>query len=228
MTRFYFSVFFLFLFTSLAQAQAPREAAILVESQRGERFYVVLGGKVINTVASNRVAVADLPAGNYWLDLKVVRRGRPLNIRAQVFLKAGFEAIYVLEPARRAGFVLRKVEEIPLQPQAPLPNPDAPNNAECRGAMDERQIERTLRFMKEEGFDDRRLEIAKGELKLAGSLYTDDLLLLMQAINFEDRRVALAKFAYAYICDLREFPRVIDAVDLPSSKHQLQDFIYKR
>ncbi|MBA9076048.1 DUF4476 domain-containing protein [Rufibacter quisquiliarum] len=226
MNRLYVTIIAFFLFLGLVQAQVPRDAAILVESQRGELFYLAIGPRVINTVPSNRVAVGDLPAGRHWIDVRVVRRGRPLTIRAEVFLHNGYETVFVLEPARRGNFILRKVEEVPLH--RPVPPVQGPVYDDCRSAMDERQVDRTLRFMKDEGFDDRRLEIAKGEIRLAGSIMTEDLFHFMKALSFEDRRVALAKYAYQFVCDRREFPRVLEALEFTSSKRELQDFIYKR
>src|SRR5690606_7064772 len=119
--------------------------------------------------------------------------------------------------------VLRKVEEIPLPPTSPQAEPQQ----SCHYTMAKPELDRTLRFMKEEGFDDKRLEIAKGEIKLAGGIMTEDLYQLMRALSFDDRRVALAKYAYAYVCDPQRFSRVFDAFEFPGARRELQDFLYK-
>ena len=43
MNRLYVTIIAFFLFLGLVQAQVPRDAAILVESQRGELFYLAIG-----------------------------------------------------------------------------------------------------------------------------------------------------------------------------------------
>ncbi|GGK73838.1 DUF4476 domain-containing protein [Rufibacter glacialis] len=228
MKRFYFlGIFFLLLGHALS-AQPALDAALLVETQRGEYFQLNIGGRLINVAPSSRVAVADLPAGRHMLNIRVLGRGRRAqNITAEVLLERGYEGVYVLAPAvagRAFPLVLRKVDQVPLS----RPLPPAQGNDVCRYTMEEQDVERVLRFMKEEGFDDRRLEIAKGEIKLAGGLMTEDLFLLMKALSFEERRVALAKFAYGYVCDPQRFSRVLDALEFSSSKRELQDFLYKR
>ncbi|WP_207433793.1 DUF4476 domain-containing protein [Sabulibacter ruber] len=228
MKRIYFLGFLLLFFAQALQAQIVPEAAILVESQRGELFQLAVGGRIINPVASNRVAVDHLPAGRHQLNIRVLMRGRRTqNLNAGVILSANYETVFVLEPSRR-GFplVLRKVEEVPLS--RPVPPADSYGRDVCRYVMEPEDVDRVLRFMKEEGFDDRRLEIAKGEIKLAGGIMTEDLYLLMKALSFEDRKVALAKFAYDYVCDRNKFSRVFDAFDFSSSKREMQDFLYKR
>ncbi|AKQ46995.1 hypothetical protein TH63_17270 [Rufibacter radiotolerans] len=208
------------------QAQSRREAAILIETERGEHFLLAIGGRIINPVPSSRVAVGDLPPGRHALNIRILGRGRRAQVlNARVDLAAGYESAYVLEPTRRGrSLILRKVDEVPLA--RPLPPADAPTS--CRYAMEQEDVDRVLRFMKDEGFDDRRLEIAKGEIKLAGGIMTDDLFLLMKALSFEDRRIALAKFAYDYVCDRHRFSRVFDAFEFSSSKRELQDFLYKQ
>ncbi|ALI98913.1 hypothetical protein DC20_07885 [Rufibacter tibetensis] len=209
------------------QAQPALDAALLVETQRGEYFHLTIGGRLINPVPSSRVAVGDLPAGRHILHLRVLGRGRRAqNITAEVILASGYESVYVLAPTvpgRTFPLVLRKVEEVPLS----RPVPPATGTESCRYVMEGPDVDRVLRFMKEEGFDDRRLEIAKGEIKLTGGIMTDDLFLLMKAITFEERRVQLAKFAYDYVCDRNKFSRVFDALEFNSSKREMQDFLYK-
>lgn len=231
MKRLYF-FFVAFLIVSCAWAGPRLNAAILVESQRGEYFQLAIGGRVINPVAQNRVAVGDLPAGRHLVDVRVMGRGyRSQRIRAEVILRDGYETVFVLTPIRRGrNLMLRKVEELPLHQPAPQPPaPDPVTNPDiCRYIMNEEDINRTIRFMKEEGFDDRRLEIAKGEIRLAGGILTDDLYLLLKEIRFEDRRIALAKYAYNYVCDQQKFSRVFDAFEFPSSRREMQDFLYSR
>ncbi|WP_460893824.1 DUF4476 domain-containing protein [Rufibacter soli] len=226
MKRLYFLGILFLLAVQVVQAQNRDEAAILVETERGEYFQLAIGGRIINPVPSSRVAVGDLPPGRHTLNIRVLGRGRRAQvINAIVDLAGGYETIFVLEPVGRGvSLILRKVDEVPLA--RPVPPADAP--ASCRYAMEQEDVDRVLRFMKDEGFDDRRLEIAKGEIKLAGGIMTDDLYLLMKALSFEDRRIALAKFAYDYVCDRQRFSRVLDALEFSSSKRELQDFLYKQ
>lgn len=227
MKRLYFLLAFLFLFAGLSQAKGRQEAAILIESQRGEVFQLAIGGRMINAVAADRVAVGDLPPGRHLVDIRVIGRGRrALRIRAEVVLRGGYETVFVLEPVRRGHtLILTKVEELPLR--RPIPPLDRGPEI-CRYVMDERDVDRTLRLMEDEGFDDRRLEIAKGEIRLAGGIMTEDLYQLIKALSFEDRRITLAKYAYDYVCDQREFSRVVEAFEFSSSKREMQDFIYNR
>lgn len=234
-----FMILCLFLALPQVEARPRQEAALSIASVRGELFYLTVGGRVINRTATNRVDVGDLPAGKYWLDIRVLRRGRAQNIRAEVFLQEGYESIYELARGPRGNaFFLRKVGEEPMRRRpdprpTPRPNPRPDNTYDqddvvCRNAMQERELERALRFMKEEGMDDRKLEIAKGEIKLAGGIMTEDLMALMDALIFEDRKVKLAKYAYTFVCDTRNFPRVLDALEFSSNKREMQDFIYKQ
>lgn len=220
-----------FLLLSISNAWAKPEAAILIQSQRGEIFQLAIGGRIINPVPTNRVAVGDLPAGRHLVDIRVAVRGyRTQRIRAEVILRDGMESVFSLVPTRRARvLMLQKVEEVPLYDQAP-PMSDQPveNKDICRYIMNEEDISRTLRFMKEEGFDDRRLEIAKGEIRLAGGILTDDLILLLKEISFENRRAALAKYAYTYVCDQRQFSKVFDVFEFETYRREMQDFLYKR
>lgn len=230
MKRLYFLPFLLLCLVQVLHAQPTLDAALLVETQRGEYFHLTIGGKLINPVPSTKVAVSDLPAGRHILHLRVLGRSRRAQyITAEVILQSGFESVYVLTPTvpgRAFPLVLHKVEDVPLS--QPQPAPPATGNDICRYVMEKPDVDRVLRFMKEEGFDDRRLEIAKGEIKLAGGIMTEDLFLLMKALSLEDRRVQLAKFAYDYVCDRQRFSRVLDALEFSSSKRELQDFLYKK
>ncbi|WP_210462732.1 DUF4476 domain-containing protein [Rufibacter roseolus] len=228
MKRFYILSVLMLCLIQLVQAQPALDAALLVETQRGEYFQLTIGGRLINPSPAPRVAVGELPAGRHILHLRVLGRGRRAqNITAEVILASGYESVYTLVPTvpgRTFPLVLRKVEDVPYS----RPLPPASGNVACQYVMDQQDVDRVLRFMKDEGFDDRRLEIAKGEIKLVGGIMTEDLYLLMKAISFEDRRVALAKFAYDYVCDRQRFSRVFDALEFSSNRRELQDFLYKR
>ncbi|RNI32226.1 DUF4476 domain-containing protein [Rufibacter immobilis] len=229
MKRLYFLGLCLCLLNPLLYGQARPEAALLVESQRGEYFQLNIGGRIINPTPASRVAVGDLPAGKHLLRIRVLGRGRRAqNITAQVVLERGYESVYVLTPTshRSLGLVLRKAEDIPLE--NPLPPAEVSAQDICRHMMEERDVDRVIRFIREEDFDDRRLEIARGEIKLAGGLLTEDLYLLLKELNFDEQRVALAKFAYAYVCDRHRFSRVLDAFESSAGKREMQDFLYKR
>ncbi|MBC3539590.1 DUF4476 domain-containing protein [Rufibacter sediminis] len=227
MKRLYLLGLFLLFLVPVLPAQPKLDAALLVETRRGEFFHLTIGGRLINAAPLTRVAVGDLPAGRHILHLRVLGRGRRAqNITAEIVLNSGFESVYELVPTvpnRTFPLVLRKVDEVPLARAVP----PATGNESCRYVMEGEDVDRVLRFMKDEGFDDRRLEIAKGEIKLAGGIMSDDLYLLMKALSFEDRRVALAKFAYDYVCDRNRFSRVLDALEFSSNRRELQDFLYK-
>jgi len=81
--------------------------------------------------------------------------------------------------------------------------------------------------VKNEGFDETRLDIAK---QIAGSncLNTGQIIALCQELSFEKSKLDFAKFAYDYCVDPRNYFKVSNIFSFSSSKQELNNYIQGR
>ena len=70
-------------------------------------------------------------------------------------------------------------------------------------------------------FEDDKLSLAQEALRQR-SIGASDLRRLLQSLEFEPSRIALAEFAYPHVADPQNFDRVYDAFDLEASAREVQ------
>ena len=78
-----------------------------------------------------------------------------------------------------------------------------------------------INSLDKEYFSSDKLLMAK-DIVFSGCNYIDDIVLILNKLEFEDHKLELAKFAYYYIYDIENFPKIIDLMRLSSSKDKLK------
>lgn len=73
-------------------------------------------------------------------------------------------------------------------------------------------------------FDDDKLRTAKQGLA-QGAVSADDLLRLLQTLDFEPSRVDLAKFGYAHLTDQANFERALDGLQFETSRQEVEEAV---
>lgn len=82
-----------------------------------------------------------------------------------------------------------------------------------------------LRSIKNENFNNTRLNLAKNAIKSRGCFTALQIKEIVKAFDFESARLDLAKFAYRYCHDPQNYYLVADALQYSSSKDELLKFI---
>ena len=105
-----------FVKTSTAQL-----SNLIVFSEGGERFSVVLNGVLQNASAETNIKITDLNAPNYTV--RILFEDKALGeLQKQIFLNQGFETTYAIKRDNKGAYVIRWRSEVPLAQAAP-PSP---------------------------------------------------------------------------------------------------------
>ncbi len=86
------------------------------------------------------------------------------------------------------------------------------------------QVNNIAESMSYARFDDEALQIAKNRIR-RNAIRSEDVAYLMSQLNFEDNRLALAKFAWSRTVDRRNFNLVFNELKFRSSQRELDRFI---
>jgi len=78
-----------------------------------------------------------------------------------------------------------------------------------------------INILDKEYFSSDKLLMAK-DIVFSNCNYIDDIILILNKLEFEDHKLELAKFAYYYIYDIENFAKIIDLMSLSSSKVKLK------
>ena len=93
--------------------------------------------------------------------------------------------------------------------------------------MAPRDFEAARATIKNENFDETRLDIAK-QIASSNCLKTDQILAICNLITFEASKLEFAKFAYDHCVDPRNYFKVVNAFTFSSSKQELNTYIQGR
>ncbi|MCX8112819.1 MAG: DUF4476 domain-containing protein [Bacteroidia bacterium] len=97
----------------------------------------------------------------------------------------------------------------------------------CSVPISRESFLQALRTLRQEPFEQTRLEIARG-IARQNCLLAQDVRDMMQALDFENSRLELAKFAYDYTHDLSNYFIVSEAFQFSSSREALMAYIQGR
>lgn len=78
-----------------------------------------------------------------------------------------------------------------------------------------------INLLDKEYFSSDKLVIAK-DIVFSNCNYIDDIILIINKLEFEDHKLELAKFAYYYTYDIENFFKIIELMNLSSSKDKLK------
>jgi hypothetical protein len=97
-------------------------------TRRGERFQVVLNGRLINRYAATQINLPALPGGYHVAEIRLPDRFGTLVHRMRIFVEPGFRTDYVIGVVgRRPKVVVSKARQYPLPTTPrPVPGPYAP------------------------------------------------------------------------------------------------------
>ncbi len=93
--------------------------------------------------------------------------------------------------------------------------------------MTTRDFDAARMTVKNEGFDETRLELAK-QIASSNCLSTPQITTLCQLFSFEESKLEFAKFAYDHCIDPRNYFKVSNIFNFSSSKSELNNFIQGR
>jgi len=78
-----------------------------------------------------------------------------------------------------------------------------------------------INLLDKEYFSSDKLVMAK-DIVFSNCNYIDDIILILNKLEFEDHKLELAKFAYYYTYDIENFFKIIELMNLSSSKDKLK------
>lgn len=93
--------------------------------------------------------------------------------------------------------------------------------------MNSRDFESARATIKNENFDETRLDIAK-QIGSSNCLSTDQVVAICKLITFEASKLEFAKFAYDHCVDARNYFKVVNTFTFSSSKQELNSYIQGR
>lgn len=93
--------------------------------------------------------------------------------------------------------------------------------------MTTRDFDAARMTVKNEGFDETRLELAK-QIATSNCLSTSQITILCQLFSFEESKLDFAKYAFDHCIDPRNYFKVSNIFNFSSSKSELNNFIQGR
>ncbi|MBQ2540931.1 MAG: DUF4476 domain-containing protein [Paludibacteraceae bacterium] len=91
--------------------------------------------------------------------------------------------------------------------------------------LDAQRMEMVLRVLKDQSFDDKRLEVAKLCVSL-GAFCTSDLAQVAETFSFDDRRLEFLRFAYPYCLDPENYFMLKKSFSFESNFNALMESIH--
>ncbi len=85
-------------------------------------------------------------------------------------------------------------------------------------------VEPLIKIIDAELFSDEKLKLAKTNIK-ENCIRTLDLKLIIEKFEYEDHKLELALYAFAYTYDIDNYNEIMKLLDFDSSKKTLQDYI---
>lgn len=154
--------FGMFLWTQPAFA---RHADVTFFADRGERFQLVLDGRLVNRYVTDQLHLPAIPAGYHVAEIRLPGRFGALVHRTRIFVEPGFRTDYLVQVAgRRPQVVVSMVRQYPLPivgrpvpaPYRPYPGRPGyyPNPYRDRGPRD--RYERDRDYHRDRDDHDRR------------------------------------------------------------------------
>jgi hypothetical protein len=105
----------------LVKTSSAQLSNLIVFSEGGERFSVILNGIMQNASPETNIKISDLNAPNYTV--KILFEDRSFGeLQKQIFLNQGFETTYAIKRDNKGAFVIRMRSQTPLD-QAPPRTP---------------------------------------------------------------------------------------------------------
>ena len=87
------------------------------------------------------------------------------------------------------------------------------------------QMYQLMHTLKNQSFDDKRLEVAE-LCVILGSFCTDDLARMASTFTYDDKRLEFLKYAYPYCVDKEQYPRLHDCFTFRTNYDALIRYIY--
>lgn len=110
------------LFVLLSSFAFAQNSNLVLFSDQGERFFVILNGIRQNSKAETNVKVTDLNQPSYKLKVIFEDKGIP-DLDKNVFLEAGTEYVLNIKKNKNGAYVLRFMSQAPIADNAPAPSP---------------------------------------------------------------------------------------------------------
>jgi hypothetical protein len=99
----------------LTHTSFANQADVSFFTSRGERFQIVLNGRLINRYATDRLHLPAIPAGFHLAEIRLADRFGALISRTRIYVEPGFKTDYLIQLAgRRPKVVVSKVRQYPL------------------------------------------------------------------------------------------------------------------
>jgi hypothetical protein len=104
---------------------------------------------------------------------------------------------------------------------------DRPGRGGCRYAMSARDFEDAKATITQTTFEDTKQSSAKSIIS-ANCLTTTQVLALVKLFTFEQTKIDIAKYAYAYCIDKNNYFKVVNAFTFDASKAELNEYIQQQ
>lgn len=107
------------------------------------------------------------------------------------------------------------------------PPPPPSSNTRCNAPMNSGDFNAALQTIAKVSFEDTRLETAKTILS-TNCMSTSQINQLLQKFSFASNKLELAKFAYDYCIDPRNYFKVVNTLTFDSDKQDLNSYLQSR
>ncbi len=222
------------LFTAIT-FNAQNHGKVIIYTNLNQPFLVSLNGvRVSNQYLTKTIFdyVEDAEC-----KVKVWFQGAQYPVNFVVQNATGFESMYQLAKDNFGAFTLNLISKVvlgsnnpvttvPTVPPTPTSTvPPAPASPVIK-EMDSESFNEKLNTVKNESFDDSKLEKAK-------FVFDDEYLTSAQVasvtkvFSFDTRKVDWAKFAYKRTVDKKNYFKVVDVLTFDTDKRELQNWIKK-
>lgn len=204
-----------------------RHADATFKTNNGASMIVFIDGNRINSQPMNIVKLNKLYAGRHHVRIKVIGRRFSREINRPIQLKKDHKTKFVVNSVgRRGNLQLVKVDEKPIHHNNYKPYPKKQNRYDHRekchvGYMV--NMDKLLHGLEHKRFDSKKIEFVR--LALANkSLYTRDLLEILNNVTFESTKLDIAIFAHQGVVDKDNFHLIYDVFKFRSSIRELEKY----
>lgn len=185
---------------------------LVLTAAQDETFLVYVDGDPVNRMPMRQVNVPNLSRNDHDVYVLLKRPEEKITMMNFVprFPREEFQVSYNQQSHQ---------VEILFTTSPTTPGPLSP-------VASDDDFNRFVNRMKNEPFDDEKLNLAQGFVAHT-FVNCQQICRMMNALSFDDAKVKLLKFAYAYCVDPQNYYTCIDKLSFSSNKKEVMDYIQR-
>ncbi len=222
----FFSLLLVMVTMSTIYANALAQTSITVYAENNELFYLFLNNEQINEVPASRVSVSDLILKDYRVSLKWKDITQP-GLEDVVKVKQNAERVFIITSGKK-GFEIKESGTSKkgegLQASRLSGGKTQQEVHSCLAPVGEAEFSALTDKLKTLDYPQDKVSLTKN--KITTACYTvNQLGVLLSLLDYESDKTEVAKYAYSYIYDKKNYPNLAGLFEYPGAYEDIQRYL---